>query len=267
MGQAEDVRRLQKLIRGRGLAEVSRDLRLVSDPPTTLRDESYFNRRRRELQERGVRFYLVDSLSEAAGIELNDNTGYTEFWRSRVKPLLDLGVTLVVTHLKGHAKAGVAPARDSASRGATQIRALSTGVLELRQIAGTLFLVKHNKHRDGIELPFGHLELEGGNDDDFIRLTLREVVAGGGKEALALRLLTKLGQTAAVAGTRLTWKSIEAALNDREKPKHERVSKKIYETVLKQMEADGLFSSLKVGNADHWTWVGPAQDDEEELPF
>jgi hypothetical protein len=186
MGQAEDVRRLQKLIRGRVLAEASSNLRLVSDPPTTLWDESYFTRRRRELQERSVRFYLVDSLSEAAGIELNDNTAYTAFWRTRVKPLLDLGITLIFTHLRGHPKPGVAQDRDSASRGATQIRALSTGVLELRQLADTLFMVKHNKHRDGTALSFGHLELEGGNDDDFIRLTLREVAAGGGARMRSL---------------------------------------------------------------------------------
>jgi hypothetical protein len=79
--------------------------------------------------------------------------------------------------------------------------------------------------------------------------------------------LTTLGQKAALAGARLTWKSIEAALNDPSKSKAERVSKKIYGTVLDQMVTDGLFTPLKVGNADHWTWVGPVQDDEEELPF
>jgi DnaB-like helicase N terminal domain len=183
-GQAEDIRRGQKIIRGRDLAGGPEDLRLISDPPTTLRDESYFTRRRRELQERGVMYYFADSLSEAAGIELNDNTAYTEFWRTRVKPLLDLGITVVFTHLRGHPKPGVAQDRDSASRGATQIRALSTAVLELRQLTDTLFLVKHNKHRDSTALTFGHLELEGKNEDDWIRLTMREDAGGQGKEAL-----------------------------------------------------------------------------------
>jgi hypothetical protein len=267
-GQTEDVRRIQKLFRGRGLASGSDDLRLISDPPTTLCDESYFARRRRELQEREVLYYFADSLSEAAAaIELNDNTVYTAFWRSRVKPLLDLGITVIFTHLKGHAKPGVAQDRDSASRGATQIRALSTGVLELRQLADTLFMVKHNKHRDGTALSFGHLELEGKNEDDWIRLTMREDAGGQGKDALALRLLTALGRKAALTSTRLTRKVIEAGLNDPSKPKTERTSKKIYEAVLDQMVKDKLFTALKVGNADNWTWIGPGQHEEDEVPF
>jgi DnaB-like helicase N terminal domain/AAA domain len=266
-GQAEDVRRLQKLLRGHGLDAGAEDLTLISDPPTTLSDESYFARRRRELTERGVRLYLIDSLSEAAGMELNDNTAYTQFWRRRVKPLLDLGITVVFTHLRGHLKPGVAQDRDSASRGATQIRALSTGVLEFRQLADTLFAVKHNKHRDGTALSFGHLELEGSNDDDWIRLTLREAGGDGGMDALARRLLTTLGRETALTNTSLTRKRIEAALNDPSRPKTERVSKKIYEAVLDKMVAAGLFNALKVGNADHWTWIGPAQDEEDEVPF
>jgi len=266
-GQAEDIRRLQKLIRGRGLAGGSEDLRLVSDPPATLWDASYFGRRRRELQERGVSFYLIDSLSEAAGIELNDNTAYTEFWRSRVKPLLDLGITVVFTHLRGHAKPGVANDRDSASRGATQIRALSTAVLEVRQTSDTIFMLKHNKYRDSTALSFGHLELEGGNADDWIRLAIREDAGAGGKDSLARRLLTQLGRNSALAGTRLTRKAIEASLNDSSRPKAERVSKKIYEAVLGQMVTEGRFRPLKVGNADTWIWVGAAEGEDDESPF
>jgi DnaB-like helicase N terminal domain/AAA domain len=266
-GQAEDVRRLQKLFRGHGLDAGADDLTLVSDPPTTLSDESYFARRRCELTERGVRLYLIDSLSEAAGIELNDNTAYTAWWRARIKPLLDLGITVAWTHLRGHAKPGVAQDRDSASRGATQIRALSTGVLELRQLTDTLFQVRHNKHRDGTALSFGLLELEGGHDEDFVRLTSREEAGNQGKESLARQLLAQLGRERAAAGTRLTRKAIEGRLNDPSKPKPERVSRKVYEAVLGQMVADGLFATLKQGNADTWSWVGPAEDGDDELPF
>jgi hypothetical protein len=240
---------------------------LVSDPPTTLSDESYFARRRRELTERGVRLYLIDSLSEAAGIELNDNTAYTAWWRARIKPLLDLGIAVVWTHLKGHAKPGVAQDRDSASRGATQIRALSTGVLEFRQLTDTLFQIRHNKHRNGTALSFGLLELEGGNDEDFVRLALREEAGTQGKEALARQLLSRLGRESAAADTRLTRKAIEGRLNDPSKAKPERVSRKVYEAVLGQMVDEKLFDTLKQGNADTWSWVGPAEDGDDELPF
>lgn len=237
-GQLEDVRRTQKLVRGHGLSTCSEDLILISEPPATLRDEAYFLRLRRDLQDWGVSLYLIDSLSEAAGIELNDNTAFTEWWRARIKPLLDDGVTVIWSHLKGHAKAGVAQDRDSASRGATQIRALSTGVLELRQLTDTLFTLKHNKHRDGLAVPFGVLELEGRIEDDFVRLIVRDEAAGqGGKEALARRFLTVLGQESAVARDYLTRKVIEARLNDRSRPKAERVSRKIFEAVLAEMVA------------------------------
>jgi hypothetical protein len=266
-GQAEDIRRLQKLIRGRGLAGGAEVLRLVSDSPATLNDESYFRRRRRELQERGVSYYLIDSLSEAAAIELNDNTAYGEFWWSRVKPLLDLGITVVFTHLRGHAKPGVANNRDSASRGATQIRALSTAVLEVRQVTEALFMLKHNKYRNSTELSFGQLRLEGGDADDWIRLVIGEIACAQGKGALARRLLTELGQRSAAAGIPLTRKAIEAFLNDSSKPTAKRVSKKIYEAVLGLMVTNGLFTKRKAGRADAWSWAGPAEDKDDESPF
>jgi AAA domain-containing protein len=263
-GQYEDVRRIQKLVRGHGLPTSSEDLILISEPPAPLREEAYFLRLRRDLQDWGVTLYLIDSLSEAAGIELNDNTAYTEWWRARIKPLLDDGVTVVWTHLKGHAKPGVAQDRDSASRGATQIRALSTGVLDLRQLTDTLFTLKHNKHRDGLAMPFGVLELEGRIEDDFVRLIVRdEAVGQGGKDALARRLLTVLGQESAAASDYLTRKAIEARLNDKSRPKAERVSRKIFEAVLAEMVTDGLFRTSQQGHADVWTWTGPDLDETD----
>jgi hypothetical protein len=267
MGQAEDVRRTLKLLRGHGLAAPSENLILLSDTQPTLNDETYFTRRRRELREWGVIFYLVDSLSEAAGIELNDNTAFTAFWRARVKPLLDDGVTVLWTHLRGHAKPGVAQDRDSVSRGATQIRALSTGVLDIRQVSDVLFTLRHNKHRDGLALPFGALTLEGTVDEPSVRLVVRDEAAGLlGKQALARRLLNALGQAqAATAGAKpLTRRAIEEALNGTSRPKEERVSKRTYEPVLADLVAEGLFHTSRVGNADVWAWTGPAGEDGEE---
>jgi hypothetical protein len=266
MGQAEDVRRIQKLVRGHGVATASEDLILLSDTRPTLGDEAYFTHRRTELKAWGVVLYVIDSLSLAAGMELNDNTAFTAWWRARVKPLLDDGITVLWTHLRGHAKPGVPQDRDSASRGATQIRALSTGVLEVRQLTDALFTLRHNKHRDGAALPFGALALEGRMDEDFVRLVVREDAGGlEGKEALARRLLTTLGQAQAAAGAEpLSRKSIEAALNGRTKPKAERVSRKTYEAVLAQMVADDLFHPGTRGNATTWTWIGPPAEEVED---
>jgi hypothetical protein len=261
MGQSEDVRRVQKLVRGHDLPTCAEELILVSEPPSTLRDESYFRRRCRELQDWGVTLYGIDSLSEAAGMELNDNTAYTEWWRTRVKPILDLGITVVWSHLKGHAKPGVQD-RDSASRGATQIRALSTGVLELRQLTDVLFAVKHNKHRNSLALSFGSLKVDGQIEDPFVRLVVQAATTES-KDVLARGLLTQLGLEAAITGQSLTRKAIELRLNDASKPKDERVSRKIYEAVLAQMVGDGLFQATKQGNAHAWAWTGPTKDEDE----
>jgi hypothetical protein len=262
-GQAEDVRRIQKLVRGHDLSVAADDLILLSDPPAPLSDDAYFDLRSRQLRDWGAILYIVDSLSESAGIELNDNTAYTGWWRGRIKPLLDLGLTVVATHLKGHPKAGVEQNRDSASRGATQIRALSTGVLDLRQLTDTLFQLRHNKHRNGTALAFGALELEGQLEEDFVRLILKSDTAmGAGKELLAEQLLTKLGCAAAADGRPFRRADVEAALNQRDKPKAERVSKKTYEPVLARMVAEKRLEHTKVGNADGWNWIGPEDGTE-----
>jgi hypothetical protein len=262
-GQAEDVRRIQKLVRGHQLSIASEDLILLSDPPAALSDDAYFDLRYRQLREWAARLYIVDSLSESAGIELNDNTAYTGWWRSRIKPLLDLGLTVVITHLKGHPKAGVEQNRDSASRGATQIRALSTGVLDLRQLTDTLFHLRHNKHRNGTALPFGTIELEGQLEEDFVRLILKaDATMGAGKELLAEQLLTRLAIAAAADRRPFRRTDIEAALNQRGKPADERVSKKIYEPVLTRMVAEKRLEQSKAGNADVWSWIGPEEDAE-----
>lgn len=262
-GQAEDVRKLQKLITGHAIARCSDNLILLSDAPATLNDETYFTRRRRELREWGAVAYLVDSLSEAAGVELNDNTLYSAFWRSRVKPVLDDGIMVVFTHLRGHVKPGVGQNRDAASRGATQIRALSTGVIEMRQLTDTTFAVRHNKHRNGLALPFGTLTLDGAVDDGYVRLALAADIAGGeGKELLARRLLAQL---AATAGGWIALAAIEAAVNDKSKPDAERVSKKVYKPVLDEMVREGAVEFRKRKNAHEWRWtrmVTPDPDDE-----
>ncbi len=265
-GQAEDLRKFRKLLSGHGLTSCSRNLIVISEPPATLAEPAYFDRRRRELREWKAIAYLVDSLSEASGTDLNDNAKYSEWWRARVRPVLDLGCMVVFTHLRGHPKAGVAQNRDSASRGATQIRALSTGVLETRQVSDTLFQLRHNKHRDGTALSLGLLELEGDVADDFVRLTLKAESAGNGsKEALARRLLTQLGQ-AHPEGHWFDRRSIEAALNAKDRAKTERVSKKIWEAVLAQMAEERLFETSNRGNATTWRWTFHQQSDDE-LPF
>jgi hypothetical protein len=265
-GQAEDVRKIQKLLRGRGLASCSDNLILLSDAPSTLSDETYYARRLTELREWRAIAYLIDSLSEAAGVELNDNTAYSAWWRSRVKPILDLGCMVVFTHLKGHVKPGVGQNRDSASRGATQIRALSVGAVEMRQLTPTSFKVLHNKHRNGLALPFGAMDLEGGLDDDFVRLVITaEAGAAEGKDLLARRLLTALGERQP-PGAWLDRKTIEASLNDRGKPKDERVSKKTWEPVLTTMTEEGLFEQQQRRNADVWRWTFQEANDPDDEP-
>jgi hypothetical protein len=265
-GQAEDLRKFGKLLRGHNLASCSRNLIVISDPPAILADPAYFERRLRDLREWGAIAYLIDSLSEASGADLNDNSVYAEWWRARIKPILEMGCMVTFTHLRGHPKAGVAQNRDSASRGATQIRALCTGVLETRQISDTLFQLRHNKHRDGTALPLGLLELEGNVADEFVRLTLKaEGASTGSKEALARRLLTQLGQTHS-EGHAFDRRSIEAALNAKDQPNTERVSKKIWETVLAQMTEERLFEASNRGNATTWRWTFESQGDNE-LPF
>jgi len=174
-GQGEDLRRIQKDLRGHGLSTCADGLILISDAPASLSDEAYWQRRRRELREWGAIAYLVDSLSEAVGpgVELNDNAAYSAWWHRRIKPLLADGLLVVFTHLRGHRKPGVpASDRDSASRGATQIRALSSAVLELRDAGDDRFVLKHNKHRLGPAVPFGHLALAGGPDEPSVNLVL-----------------------------------------------------------------------------------------------
>jgi AAA domain/Primase C terminal 1 (PriCT-1) len=255
-GQREDVRRIQKLVTGHGMKTCDDNLILISEPSATLVDESHFAERLRTLKAWGVTCYLFDSLSEASGIELNDNTAYTIWWRTRVKPILALGCTVICTHLRGHPKAGVEPNRDSASRGATQIRALSTGVLDLKQYSDKLFGVTHNKHRDGPALRLGTLELVGDHDDPSIVLALRDPLGEAqGKARLARELLTQLGE-GATPGQALKRSDLEAALNPPGRPKDERVSKKIYEPVLGQMVSEGLFKKGEDRNAHTWAWLG-----------
>jgi hypothetical protein len=265
-GQHEDVRRIQKLVRGYGLPDCSSDFILSSDPPTTLADEAFFQSRLRVLKEWGAIAYVVDSLSEAAGIDLNDNFEYSRWWRARIKPILDLGCMVVFTHLKGHRKAGVGQDRNSASRGATQIRALSHSVLELRQVGETSFSVIHNKHRDSTGVTFGLLGLEGEITDPFVRLVLKTPPAAGlGKEFVARQLLTRMG-AAAPPGTAFLRKMIEATINNPAAPRRDRVSKKIWESVLAEMVAEGLFQQGKEGRAAAWSWIGAEDEDDELAP-
>lgn len=173
-GQSEDLRRLQKLLRGYRRTEAPDTLILASEPALTLNDDAAYQARLRDFTETGVVLYAFDSLSEGCGIELNDNTAYTAWWRARVRPMLSAGITVVFTHLRGHVqnKPGALADRDAVFRGATQIRALSQAAIECRQITETSSLLKHNKHRDTQALPFGTLNLVGDFEDPEIRLSL-----------------------------------------------------------------------------------------------
>ena len=248
------MRRLQKLCAGHDLDGAPDDLILISDAAATLAD----------LRAWDAVAYLVDSLSEAAGIELNDNTLYSAWWRERIKPILDLGCMVVFTHLRGHRKPGIAADRDSASRGATQIRALSTAVLELRQLTDTTFGVRHNKHRNTTALPFGVLELQGAIDDPSIRLALTAATpaTAESKARRARGLLTAMG--AASGGAWLTRRTIETTLNPPGKPKAERVSERTWGPVLGEMTAEHLFEAGKEGRADAWRWIGPVPTETDD---
>lgn len=178
-GQSEDLRRLQKLLRGYNRMEAPETLILASEPVLTLNDDAAYQARLRDFTEAGVVLYAFDSLSEGCGIELNDNTAYTAWWRSRVQPMLKAGITVVFTHLRGHitGKPGALADRDAVFRGATQIRALTQAAIECRQITETSSLLKHNKHRDTPALPFGTLNLVGGWEEPAIRLSLVAPIA------------------------------------------------------------------------------------------
>lgn len=173
-GQPEDLRRLQKLLRGYARAAAPDTLILASEPALTLNDDAAYQARLRDFVDAGVVLYAFDSLSEGCGIELNDNTAYTAWWRARVAPTLKANITVVFTHLRGHitGKPGVLADRDAVFRGATQIRALSQAAIECRQLTETSSLLKHNKYRDTPALPFGTLNLVGGFEDPEIRLSL-----------------------------------------------------------------------------------------------
>jgi len=256
-GQAEDLRRLQKLLRGHGVETAPDTLLLASTPFLTLNDEGAFQARLRDLRAAETVLYLFDSLSEGAGIELNDNTAYTAWWRARIRPLLDAGITVIFTHLRGHLKPGTSRDRDAAFRGATQIRALSTGVLECRQLSETAALLIHNKHRDGPALPLGLLTLTGAHDDPAITLTLAAKPEAAGKAAGARQRLVALAR---IHPAGITRKMIEAALNDPGRPKRERVSRKTYDPILADLEASGAFEGFSAGQADAWRLV---RDEEE----
>src|SRR5262249_25953304 len=116
------------------------------------------------------------------------------------------------------------------------------------------FALRHNKHRDGPELPFGTLTLEGVSDDPWVRLVLTEPTGSVSKELLARELLTALGK-AQPEGHLLTRADIEKGLNDPAKPKLERCSRKIYGLVLEAMNSEGLFRTAKKGRADAWVWT------------
>ena len=182
-GHAEDTRRSQKILYGYGIEEASENLIQVSNPAVALTDDAAFQARLKDMVEAGVVLYAFDSLSEGCGIELNDNTAYTNWWRTRVYPILQAGITVVFTHLRGHVqnKPGVIPDRDSVFRGATQIRALTQAAIECRATGPNSSLLRHNKHRDTPELPLGTLNLIGGFEEPGIKLDL---VAPIGKDVV-----------------------------------------------------------------------------------
>lgn len=254
-GVAEDLRRLQKLLRGHGLDEAPDTLILQSMPFLTLQDEAAYQARLRDLRDAGVVLYAFDSLSEGAGIELNDNTLYTGWWRTRVRPLLDLGITVVYTHLRGHLKPGTRGDRDAAFRGATQIRGLSTAVLECRHLTATTSLLIHNKHRNTAALPLGVLTLTGGQEAPTITLDLSELPDPAGKADRARGALLALARLHPAGITR---KMIEAALNGQDKAKATRISKKTYDPALAALEADQTFEAFLLGRAAAWRLVHDA---------
>jgi hypothetical protein len=190
-GDQEDRRRLQLLLRGHGYTEAPDNLILASEPALTLNDEGAYQARLRDLTEARVVLYAFDSLSEGSGIELNDNTAYTAWWRARVRPMLSAGITVVFTHLRGHVqnKPGALADRDAVFRGATQIRALTQAAVECRQLTENSSQLRHNKHRDTTDLPFGTLNLVGGWDTPEVRLSLVAPIA---KDVVRMAELRKL---------------------------------------------------------------------------
>jgi hypothetical protein len=258
-GVHEDLRRLQKLLRGHGVEGAPDTLILQSMPFLTIDDEDAYQARLRDLREAQVVLYAFDSLSEGSGIELNDNTLYTAWWRSRIRPLLDLGITVVCTHLRGHLKPGTGGDRDAAVRGATQIRALSTAVVECRHLTATTALLIHNKHRNTGELPLGVLTLTGAQDDPSITLDLTARTPAGGKADRARALLIALARQHPAGITR---KMIEDNLNAPNKSKDTRISRKTYDPALIALESDKTFEAFTQGNADAWRLVDDPEADE-----
>lgn len=252
-GQAEDVRRLQKILRGHRVEIAPATLILTSTPFLTLRDEGAFQARLRDLRSAGTVLYVLDSLSEAAGVELNENTAYTAWWQARIRPLLEVGITVVFTHLRGHLKLGTTGDRDAAFRGATQIRALSTAVIECRQVSETSSLLVHNKHRDGPALPLGILTLTGGYEDPAITLTMTAK-----PDAANTALANRLRITEALGGPPLTAEALATATT---------LSVRTVKAHLKTLESEGAVASQREpGKAGRKLWslaeFGP--DDPEE---
>jgi hypothetical protein len=192
-GQAEDTRRSQKILYGYGIEEASDNLIQMSNPAVALTDEGDYQARLKDMTDAGVVLYAFDSLSEGCGIELNDNTAYTAWWRSRISPILQAGITVVFTHLRGHVqnKPGMIPDRDSVFRGATQIRALTQAAIECKAIGANSSMLRHNKHRDTPELPLGTLNLIGGFEEPGIRLSLVQPL--GKDEIQDAKMRTLLG--------------------------------------------------------------------------
>jgi Bifunctional DNA primase/polymerase, N-terminal/AAA domain/Primase C terminal 1 (PriCT-1) len=260
-GTEEDLRRLQKLVRGHGLPVAPDTLILQSMPFLTLQDDGAYQARLRDLREAEVVLYVFDSLSEGAGIDLNDNTAYTTWWRTRVRPLLDLGITVVFTHLRGHLKPGTLGDHDAAFRGATQIRALCTAVIECRHLTATTSLLIHNKYRNTGQLPLGILTLTGGQDEPTITLDMHTLPDAAGKADRARLALLALARLHPAGITR---KMIEDDLNAPSKAKAARMSRKTYNPALAALEADKTFEAFPQGNADAWRLVADPDEGQDD---
>ncbi len=225
-GEQEDRRRVQKLLRGHGISEAPDSLILASEPLLTLNDEGAYRARLRDILAARVVLYAFDSLSEGSGIDLNDNAAYTAWHRDRVDPLLRAGVTVVFTHLRGHisAQRGALADRDAAFRGATQIRALSTGVVECRSVTDDSWKLIHNKHRDTPALPLGTLRLAGGFEDPDVQLKMVQALAPADvkdfkmKQVLLwLQSRPRSSKTKIKEGVGYGWKTITDALEEAKK--------------------------------------------------
>jgi len=267
-GPDEDLRRLQKLLRGHGLTAAPDTLILQSRPFLTLQDDGAYAARLRDFEAAGVILYACDSLSEAAGIELNDNTRYSAWWRARVQPLLDHNITVVFTHLRGHLKPGTSGDPDAAVRGATQIRALCTSVLECRHLSPTMTLLLHNKHRDTGALPLGILTLMGGHGEPTITLDLRAAPTAAASNAKRDRARRELLTLARQHPAGITRALIDGALSASGRPKAERISKRIYGPVIEDLVKEEVFQAFTLGRADAWRLIrdpdasGESEDDD-----